>query len=97
MAIRPGRSAPSINRCNVALEATVADASEKDPPFFLIEPGASVLLRVVSEGIPSVSIGVRVPGASAPALKAVSTSSLTKAPKGAFSDFYFEITDCPTN
>lgn len=85
----------AINHCDVAVEATVADASEKTPPFYRIEPGASVLLRVVSEGKPFVSIGVRIPGAPAPALSKVRPASLTKGTKGANSDFYFEITECP--
>jgi hypothetical protein len=84
------------NSCTVAVEATVSEVGEKSPPFHLLEPGATVELREVPEGKPSVLVGVRSPGSTAVPLVKVRTSDLAKAPKGAKSDLIYEITDCPT-
>ena len=87
----------ATNHCAGAVEATATDAAaEKDPPYRVVAPGASVELREVPKGVAYVYIGVRHPGDTSSALQRVNTADLTVASKGAKSDFYFEITECPT-
>jgi hypothetical protein len=87
----------AVNRCEVAIEvAATGTKTEVAPPFKLLKPGESRELREVEQGRPTLWFGVRTPGGAMPTLVSVRTVDLTRAPKGAASDFYYEVTDCPT-